>query len=295
MTTILNSLSVGGIDALMAIGVALVFGIMRLANFAYGAIVMVTGYGLYLAGQARLPWPLMIVAVLLIGIGTSILTERLAFRPVRHAEPVTLLMTSFALAFFIQNAVQVIFSPTPRAPRLPGFATDTVHLFGTEVAALYLVAIAVAVFASVGLGQFLKRTQLGTEMRACAEDLEMARLMGVRPIRSALAAFGISGALAGVVGLLFVADSGIVTPDMGLPIAVVAFAGVVLGGMESLVGAGLGGFVIGALTTMLQTDLPAGLIPFHDAFVYGLVIAILLLRPQGILGGRGWAARSDAA
>lgn len=294
MGTAINAISVGGIDALAAVGVALVFGVMRLANFAYGATVMVAAYATYLFGQANVPWPLTIVGVLCVAAVISIATERLAFRPVRHAEPVTLLMTSFALSYFVENAIEVAFSAQPLAPRLPAFADYTMRVGGTSVAGLYVVAIVVAGLAIVGLTRFLRHTRLGTEMRASAEDLEMTRLLGVQPSHSAMVAFGIMGVLAGIVALVNVADAGVITYDMGLPIAIIAFAGVVVGGMESLLGAAVGGFVIGALTIVLQTDLPSGLVPFYDVFVFGAVIVILLVRPQGLVGARGWATRRDA-
>jgi branched-chain amino acid transport system permease protein len=136
-----------------------------------------------------------------------------------------------------------------------------------------------------GLWLFLTRSSIGVQMRAAAEDFSMAQLLGVRANRVIAVAFALSGVLAGTVALLFVAQVGVVSPTIGLAPALVGFVATVLGGMRSLVGATLGGFLLGILTIAAQQLLPGDLSSFRDAFVFGTVILVLLVRPQGLLGG----------
>jgi branched-chain amino acid transport system permease protein len=289
LQNVVNALSLGSLYALFALGVALIFGIMRLINFAHGELIMVAGYGIVFS--TFLPWPAMTAIVITTVVVFALAMERVAFRPVRGASPSTLLVTSFALSFFLQYLALMIFGGLPKVvnifPSLNGYYT----VGGIDIRKLDLVTVGVTLGVLVALGVFLTRTRLGVQMRAAAEDFGMARLLGVRANTVIATAFAMSGFLAGVAALLFVATTGTVNPVMGSSVVLVAFIATVMGGLGSLVGATLGGFGLGGVTVALQAYLPLELRSYRDAFAYGAVIIVLLVRPQGLIVARSVETR----
>ena len=285
MTTVLryaiDAISLGAMDALIALGLGLVFGLMRLVNFAHGDLVTTGAYMLFaLAGiSIGIALPVMLVVVIVV----ALVIERVAFRPLRDADPMTLLVTSFAVSYLLQNLDNIIFNSRTKSVALPTFFSNQFTVAGLEIPNLDLVTIGVTVVLLLGLRIFFARTATGIQMLAAASDFSMARLLGVRANRVIALAFGMSGLLAGVVSFVLIAQLGDVTPTLGIQPVLIGFAGVIIGGMGSLVGATLGGFVLGALTIALQASLPLAARPFRDAFVFGLVILFLLLRPQGLV------------
>jgi branched-chain amino acid transport system permease protein len=212
------------------------------------------------------------------------LMERVAFRPVRGANVATMLLTSFAVSVILQVTFQNVISPRPRGIQLPPEMSQVIPVFGVGIGLIQLTAI-VLVFISLGLiTLFLHRTTLGISMRAAAQDFSVARLMGIRADAVIATAFAISGLLAGVAAFLWVAQRGSVEPAMGLTPIIKAFIASVMGGLGSLPGAVLGGFVLGFTEITLQAWLPQGALPYKDAISLTIVIAILLWRPQGLLG-----------
>jgi branched-chain amino acid transport system permease protein len=278
---IINAVSLGSLYALLALGIALIFGIMRLVNFAHGELVMVTGYSLLLLsyGSPLLVVPMAVAAAVI----TALLMERAAFRPVRGESPATLLVTSFALSFLLQSVALFVFGARSKSVELPDFVVESVSVGDIRIAKLDLVTVLVALVALAGLAGFFKLTRLGVQMRAAAEDFLMTRLVGVSADRVIASAFGLGGLLAGIAGVLFVARLGTLTPIMGLTPLIVGVVATVMGGMGSLVGAVLGGYLLGLSTIALQVLLPMELQPFRDAFVFAAVIAVLVLRPQGLV------------
>jgi branched-chain amino acid transport system permease protein len=209
--------------------------------------------------------------------------ERVAFRPVRHASPPTLFITSFALSYLIQNIMIIAVGSTARAADLPLTLSKPVSLWGLQIARIDLLTIFVTFVLLSVFAIFLQRTRFGLHMRAAAEDFPMARLLGVRANRVVAGAFAISGVLAAFVALVVVAKTSILTPTMGQSYVLIGFVATVVGGLGSLAAACLGGFVLGFATVGLQAWLPLSLRPYRDAFVFGLVILILLVRPQGLI------------
>lgn len=280
---LINALSLGSLYALMALGLAIVYGILRLVNFAYGELVMVGGYTLLVVGAG--PWPWLAVAVLGVGMAvvTSLLLERVAFRPVRHASPNTMLITSFAVSALLQNAALLFVSPRPRAVRIPAIFNENFTLGGLLISQINLLTLVVCLILLGLLTLFLKRTLLGIALRAAADDFTMTRLLGVRANGVIATAFAISGCLAGVVSLFWIGRIGSVTPTIGLTPILIAFIATVIGGMESLTGAVIGGYLLGFLTVGLQLLLPQELLDFRQAFIFGIVILVLLFRPQGLI------------
>jgi branched-chain amino acid transport system permease protein len=277
---LVDALSIGSIYALTALGIGLIFGIMRLINFAHAEFITVGVYILMLTLAFGFPVALFLSAggVMIL----ALLSERLAFRPVRGAEPSTLLITSFALSYLLQHTLVLVFGARPSGLNvLPGLSQPM--LFGdVRIPMIHIVTIAVTLLLLAATATFLKKTRMGIEMRAAAVDFQMARLLGIRANRVIAVAFGLSGLLASAAAVLYVAQTGVVEPRLGLHLALIGFVATVVGGMGSLPGAVLGGLAVGMATVFLQVLLPAELRPYREAFVYLSVILILVLRPQGL-------------
>lgn len=279
---IIDALSLGSVYALLALGIALVFGIMRLINFAHGELLMIAGY--VLLAFAGLPVWLGIALAIFIPALIAVGMERLAFRPVRGAAPMTLLMTSFAVSSLIQGVALLAEGSRAKSVDVLPSLSRAVHVAGASVQRLDLVIVAVTVVLFAALAAFLRRTPLGLQMRAAAEDFSMARALGVPANRVIASAFAISGLLAGVAAVLYVARTGALTPTMGLTPVLIGFVATVIGGVGTFWASAIGGYVLGAMTVLLQAYLPESLLPYRDAFVFGGVILLLVVRPQGIAG-----------
>lgn len=286
---LVNALSLGSLYALMALGMAIVFGILRLVNLAYGELLMVAGYTLFVLNDSPLPWFVVAVLAVLAAALASILTERIAFRPIRSNSLNAMLVTSFAVSTLLQNAALLLVSPRTRSVSVPGILTQSVELGGLRVSIANIATVLVSVGLLVGLSVLLRRTTLGIALRAAADDFPMTRMLGVRADRVIAAAFAISGLLAGVVGLFWVARIGSVIPTIGAGPLLIALVATVIGGMQGLSGAIVGGYLLGVLTVGMQLVLPQGLLDYRDAFTFVIVILVLLVRPQGIVSRRSSA------
>ncbi len=282
---VLDVLSLGGAYALMALGLVIVYGILRLVNFAYGELIMVSGYTMFLVSGSGLPWLAMAGCGVIMAIAAGIATDYLAFRPVRAKSVTAVLITSFAFSTLLQNAALLFISPRPRAVPLPELFSRTVEFAGVITPVRNLITIAVAVI-MLGIFSWLMRsTALGIAMRAAATNFRMARMMGIPANLIISAAFAISGLLAGAVAILWIGRIGTVVPGIGLQPLLIAFIATVIGGMRSLPGAVVGGFLLALIDTALNYTLPQDLLKFRDAFTFSLVILILLWRPEGIVRG----------
>ena len=281
----IDVLSLGGAYAMMALGLVIVYGILRLVNFAYGELIMVTGYTLFLLGDSPLPWLVMAGAGVLMAILTGIATDYVAFRPVREKSVTAVLITSFAFSTLLQNAALLFISPRPRAVPLPEIFAETVQFAGLIVPARNLLTIAAAVVLLTLFTLLMRRSIIGIAMRAAATHFTMARMLGVPANLIISSAFATSGLLAGVVALFWMGRSGTVVPGIGLEPLLVAFIATVLGGMRSLQGAVLGGFLLAFIDTGLNYSLPQDLLKFRDAFTFSAVILVLLWRPEGLIKG----------
>jgi branched-chain amino acid transport system permease protein len=289
---LINSLSLGGLYALMALGLALVYSILRLVNFAYGELVMVGGYTLLVVGQAAsVPWLIVAALAIFVAVITSLLLERVAFRPVRQASPNTMLITSFAVSTLLQNAALLFVSPRTRAVRIPSFFVENITVGRLLISKSNIVTVVVSLALLGLLTLFLRRTILGSALRAAADDFVMTRLLGIRANLVIATAFAISGCLAGVVSLFWIGRSGSVIPQIGLTPVLIAFVASDIGGLGSLTGAAVGGYLLGFVTIALNTLLPQALLEFRQAFVFAVVILVLLFRPQGLISGEYSAER----
>lgn len=279
---IINAISIGSLYALLALGVALCYGVMSLINFAHGELIMIGGYAMVVIQHP--PLPVLILGTILVVVAVAMVMERAAFRPVRGADITTLLITSFAVSYLLQNLAIMIFGARPKSYSLAPSLTDGTLVMGAvEVPWVNVATIVVTIVLVGGLIAFLNRTRMGVQMRAAAQDFEMARLCGISANRVIATAFGISGILAAGAALLLVAQFGTISPQMGLAPVIIAFIATVIGGLGSLSGAAAGGFLLGALTILLEVVLPVYLRPYRDAFLFSIVIAILVFRPQGLI------------
>lgn len=283
----LNALAFGAEYALVALGLAVVFSIMGLVNFAYGEIIAAAAYSVLLAVAVGLASPLgAIVLALAMGVAASVLLERVAFRPVRKAPLTTGLLTAFGVSIILQNLFQLLISPRPQAMSLLNGLNQTLMIGPYAVSSLQLMQLATAIVAGGGLVWFLNHSTLGIAMRAAAGDFAMVRLQGIRANRIIAGAFALSGLLAGVAAVFILARRGSVAPDMGFVLVLKAFVACVIGGFGSLAGAALGGMVLGFLEVGLLVALPAEYGGIKETLTYCIVIALLLLRPEGLIGMR---------
>lgn len=286
---LIDAVRLGALYALLALGIAIIFGIMKLINFAHGELIAAGGILLMFTGaMGVIP---SLAAVILIAVLLSVAMERIAFRSVRGADPATLLVTSFAVSYFMQNAAIMIIGSRPRGLALPPLLSQSLQLGELRIPVLSILTIVLAVGLLTSLALFLKRTALGNQMRAAAEDFEMARLVGIRADNVVATAFVIGGVLAGVASLLYFSERGTASPTAGVDPALIGFVATVIGGMSTLSGAALGGFLLGCVTVALQALLPDVIAPYRQSFVYLFVILVLLTRPDGLLKGRSSRAR----
>lgn len=280
---IINAISLGGIYALLALGLAVVFSIVSLINFAHGELMTVAGYGLFFAMAVSLPFPAALLFAILMAMAAALLTERFAFRPMRKADVTGLLLTSFAVSAILRVVFQNGISARPKPVPLPSGLSGTINIGIAHVGIVPLLSIVTTVLSLTALTLFLKRTTLGKAMRAAAEDFQVLRLMGIRANRVIAVAFAVSGALAGISAVLWIAQRGSVDPLMGFVPVLKAFVAAVIGGLGSLSGAVAGGFALGILEVLFQAFLPDSALPYRDAFVLGFVILILVWRPDGLI------------
>jgi branched-chain amino acid transport system permease protein len=277
-----DAVSFGALFAVMALGLALLFGVMRLMNFAYGELIMVGGYTMYYTRDfGALP---MIVITIVVVVLVSVLMELIAFRPVRRAAPVTLLITSFAVSFGLQ---QVAFMTVARG-RQKGvepypWLTDQHEIVGLRLSNLDILTVLVAAGLLIGMTLLLKRTTIGIQLRASTEDYEMARLVGIRGNRVISFAFAITGLLAAAVCILYVLRTGSLSATMGVTPLLIAFVGGTIGGLGSLTGAALGGFTLGVVINSIQSSLPVDLSGYTLMFAFLFVIVVLVIAPNGLL------------
>lgn len=308
---ILNALSIGSLYALMAVGLAMVFGILRLINFAHGDVMMVAAYIAFFALSAKLPLWLTVVVMVVGTILVGIVMERVAYRPIRNAPAVAALLTSFAVGQILQNGTLLTTrfanKPVQIAFPAPLELSGTVALGTLGISRVNLIAFLVGPILLALLTLFITRTTLGLSMRATAEDIGAAQLMGIDTNRVIVLAFVLGAGLASIAGLLYAVQAGQINPYLGFTPVLKAFIAAVIGGFGSISGAMLGGYALGFLEVLLtalpglgdilpasstnpaviaffKTYLPGSLTSYRDAFVFVILILILLFRPGGILG-----------
>jgi branched-chain amino acid transport system permease protein len=283
---VLNALALGGTYALIAIGLAMVFSVLGLINFAHGELMTIMGYALFYCLAVEIPFVLSLAVALSVTIAAALLMELLAFRSVRNADIVVMLLTSFAISSILHVAFQNLLGARPKPIAVPDILVGAVKIAGLTFGKVPLFSIVTSAVSLLLLTLFLKRTIAGIAMRAAAQNFRVTRLMGINANRVILLAFALSGLLAGIAGVLWIFQRGSVDPAMGSIPAIKAFIAVVLGGLGSLPGAAAGGLILGALEVFLRAYLPDALLPFRDAISLSIVIGIFTVKPQGLFGKR---------
>jgi branched-chain amino acid transport system permease protein len=286
---IVDSIAYGSLFALMALSLSLLFGVMGLMNFAYGELIMAGAYTIfYTKGWG---WLAMLVMVVVVVTALSLLMELIAFRPLRRAAPVTLLISSFAVSYGLEALGWMTVGTGPQKG-VGAWLTTTYNVSGVLISKLEIVTWIVTLVLLVGMTLVIRKTMLGIQLRASTEDFRMAQLTGVRANWVISSAFAITGLLASAVAVLYTFRVGAVAPDMGQGPLLIAFVGGVIGGLGSLPGAALGGFVLGVVINALQALLPLSINSHTQLFAFAVVIAILVFQPDGLVSIRGRAARA---
>jgi len=291
MTTFLqqlvNGLSLGSIYALIALGYTMVYGVLRLINFAHGDVYMVGAYvGYYLSRKLQGEEP-SIVSALLVMVGSmfvcallGMLIERLAYRPVRREARLTLLITAIGVSLFIENVAQLVFGPDPKF--FPSLAPRTDFIVaGVRLTSEQITVIVVAMLLMLLLRYFILSTRTGKAMRAVSFSFDASRLMGISTDRIISITFALGSALAAAAGVLIGMQIPKIDPLMGIMYGLKAFVAAVLGGIGSIPGAVLGGLLIGISEVMVVGYLSS---TYREAIAFGILILVLILRPQGLLG-----------
>ena len=280
-----DGLLLGSVYALMAVGIGLVFGVLRLVNFAYGQLVMAGAFALAFASDRDWPVWAGIVLCFAVVIALTMAMERVVFRPLRTQSAATMLVATFAVAFLLQ-AIALVIDQRDDTLGEPAASLARLNLpwviFGTDVRKITVVAIVTAVVCLLALVLFLGRTTVGLQMRAAAMDFQTARLLGVRANRVIGSAVFLSGVLAAIVAVMLTVQQPLVTSTFALRETIVVLAGVVVGGMNRLLSATLGGFAIGYASGLLGGALPTEQSQYLPSFLFGLVILTLLVRPGGL-------------
>ena len=258
-------------------------------NFAYGELVTICGYSMLLATRMGAPFIVVALVGVIAAMVSAVLMELIAFRPLRNASFVTLVFTSFAVAELIQSAFRQAVSVRSKGIPVPELFDHAVQLGSIRIGVLPIITASIGAISLITLTTFMKRSRAGVAMRAAAQDFTTARLCGVRANRLISLAFAISGILAGIAGVLWIARTTSVNPTSGFVPVIEAFIASVIGGLGNLRGAVIGGFFLGTLEVFLQALLPSPLLPYAQAASLLIVVGILYVRPQGLFGAKAVA------
>lgn len=278
---LINGLRTGSIYALIALGYSMVYGIAKMINFAHGDIIMVGAYALYVF-VVLLNMPIIVAVLFTIGLCAilGITIEKIAYKPLRRAPSLAVLITAIGVSFFLQNAALLIFTANPK-PFQSIINVDPIKIGEVTIAGITVVTLLVTLVTMTILTLFINKTKAGSAMRAVSEDKGAAQLMGINVNRTISMTFAIGSALAAIAGILFLSQYQSLNPSMGAFPGIKAFVAAVLGGIGSVPGAMLGGIILGIIESISKAYISSEL---SDAIVFGVLILVLLLKPSGLLG-----------
>jgi branched-chain amino acid transport system permease protein len=284
---LINGFILGSMYALVAIGFSMIYGIIRLINFAHGDVVMIGAFvTLGLAQVVGVPFPLVAVAALATGAAMGIIIERGAFRPMRGAPQVTGFIASLAVSIMLKNLGILVLTGQPRNFAFPDYLQKVIQAGAVSFRVIDLCIMLSALALMCGLIFLVQKTRLGMAMRATAENLDVARLMGININRTIMATFALGSCLAGISGLMWGGKFGQIDPLLGFVPGLKSFVAAVIGGVGSIPGAILGGYILGLSEVLFVGLLPPIYSAYRDAFVFSTLILILLVMPNGLLGKR---------
>lgn len=282
--SIVNGLNQGAVYALVALGYTMVYGIIRMINFAHSDFIMVGSYTLFytipLMVNAGMPAWLSVIVAVAVCVAVGVTVEAVAYKPVRNAGSMSALITALAMSLFLENLALVLFGANPKSvPEI--FSLPTLKILGVILPVKYLVTLSIGLFMMLALHIFVKKTTLGKAMRAVPEDKEASTLVGIHVNKIITTTFAIGSGLAAVAALMYCSTYPRCTTDMGTMLGIKAFIAAVLGGIGSIPGAMLGGILVGLLEILIKVYLAPG---WYEAITYSILIVVLLVRPAGILG-----------
>ena len=279
LSTIINGLSLGGIYAMIALGYTMVYGIAKMLNFAHGDIIMVGAYVIYVFMAFNSPL-LAIVAAVIFCILLGVCIEKIAYKPLRGASPLAVLITAIGVSYLLQSLAQIVFGSANKMVVVYDFGT--ISFLGANVQISSLVTLAVTVVVMVSLTLYVKYTRTGRAMIAVSEDKGAAQLMGINVNRIITVTFAIGSALAALAGLFFIFKAPSISSTLGAMPGIKAFTAAVIGGIGSIPGAMLGGLLLGIIESISYKI--TVIAPYTDAIEFSILIIILLVRPTGFLG-----------
>jgi branched-chain amino acid transport system permease protein len=281
---LVNGISLGSLYALIAIGYTMVYGIVRLINFAHGDIIMLAAYFVFFGvGMFSLPWWLAAIISVGLTVLTGILIEKTAYKPLREAPRISVLISAIGVSFFLENMGLVVFGGRAKAFYTPPLFKGVINIAGISITSLAIIIPVISGILLIGMVYIVNHTTTGMAMRACSKDMDTAKLMGIDVDRIISFTFGIGSALAAVGGIMWALKYPQIHPLIGIMPGLKCFIAAVVGGIGNIPGAMLGGFLLGLGEILLVAFLP-GLSGYRDAFAFIILILILLLKPTGILG-----------
>ena len=279
LSTLINGLSLGGIYAMIALGYTMVYGIAKLLNFAHGDVIMVGAYTIFVFMGFGNPL-LAVLAAVIFCMLLGILIEKVAYKPLRGASPLAVLITAIGVSYLLQSLAQIVFGSAPKMVTVYEFGA--VQILGVTVQVSALVTLAVTVVVMVALTLFVKYTRTGRAMVAVSEDKGAAQLMGIDVNKIITVTFAIGSALAALAGLFYLLKAPSVSNTLGAMPGIKAFTAAVIGGIGSIPGAMLGGILLGVVESISYKI--TAIAPYTDAIEFSILIIILLVRPTGFLG-----------
>ena len=280
LSYLISGISLGSVYAIIALGYTMVYGIAKMLNFAHGDVIMVGGYVSLLAMSALgLPWWLGVLLAMAACTVLGVIIEGLAYRPLRAAPSLAVLITAIGVSYFLQNAAQLLWGASPKSytPIVGG----SISLGGLTISGISLLTIAMCVVIMVGLTLFTSKSKMGKAMRACSEDKGAAQLMGINVNRTISLTFAIGSALAAIAGVLLCSFNTSLMPTTGSMPGIKAFTAAVFGGIGSIPGAFLGGMLLGIIESLSKAYISTQL---ANSIVFAVLIITLLVRPAGLLG-----------
>jgi branched-chain amino acid transport system permease protein len=281
---LINGISLGSLYALIAIGYTMVYGIVRLINFAHGDIIMLAAYFVFFGvGLFYLPWWLAVIVSIVLTIAAGVIIEKAAYKPLRDAPRISNLISAIGVSFFLENLGLVVFGGRPKAFYTPDIFKKVINIGGVSIISLVIIIPIVAAVLLMCMLFIVNRTKTGMAMRACSKDMDTAKLMGIDVDKIISFTFGLGSGLAAVGGIMWALKYPQIHPLIGIMPGLKCFIAAVVGGIGNIPGAMLGGFILGLGEILLVAFLP-GLQGYRDAFAFIILIVILLFRPTGILG-----------
>ncbi len=283
ISNLISGIRLGSIYAIIALGYTMVYGIAKMLNFAHGDVIMIGAYSAFVAlYRANLPLPIALIISIIICTLLGVIIERLAYKPLRQASSLAVLITAIGISYFLQNLALLIWGSAAKIfPTILDYGS--INLFNDQLKLSYqmLITITVCIVIMILLNLFIKKTKIGKAMRACSEDKEAAALMGINVDNIISLTFAIGSGLAAIAAILLCAAYPTVTPTLGSMPGIKAFTAAVIGGIGSIPGALLGGLLLGVIEIIVKAY---GLSELTDAIAFGVLILVLLFKPTGLLG-----------